>query len=78
MVVQVWPSLLLQAPVASQVPAQRPVGSASFLAAPQAWVVVLQAIQLPVQSVSLQQAPVAMHVVVPASVHDCGVAVGQV
>ena len=74
---QVWPSLLLQAPVASQVPAHRPVGSAWFFAAPQAWVVVLQAMQLPVQSVSLQQAPVAMQVVVPPSVQDCGAVVGQ-
>jgi hypothetical protein len=69
-VVQVWPRLLLHAPDPSQVPAHRPVGSASFFAAPQTWLLVSQAMQLPVQSVSLQQPPAAIHDVVPPRVHD--------
>jgi len=34
---QVWPRLLLQAPVASQVPAQRPLGSSLPITAAQVW-----------------------------------------
>jgi hypothetical protein len=67
---QDWPSLLLQAPVESQVPAQRPLGSATLTAATQAWLL-LQVWQVPVQSLFAQQPPMAMQVVVPPTVQDC-------
>ena len=36
-VTQAWPFLLLQVPVASQVPAQRPLGSSALTAETQVW-----------------------------------------
>jgi hypothetical protein len=62
--------LLLQAPLASQVPAQRPFGSSMLTAATQVCVLALQAMQFPVQSPFVQHPPVGMHVVVPPAVHD--------
>ena len=75
-VLQSCPGLLLQAPLESQVPAQRPLGSSSLVAATQLWLVWLQVLQVPEQSLSLQQLPVAMQVVVVPTVQDC-VLVGQ-
>jgi hypothetical protein len=69
-VLQVCPSLLLQAPLASQVPAQRPFGSASFVAATQVWVLALQAMQVPVQLPLVQHPPDGIQVVAPPAVHD--------
>ena len=65
---QVWPFLLLHAPVASHVPVQRPLGSSWLMAATQAWLV-LQVWQVPAQSAFAQQADVAMHVVPEDEVH---------
>lgn len=65
-----WPCFVLQAPVASQVPMHRPFGSSIPLTAAQVWVVVLQAMQLPVQSAFVQQPVLGMQVVVPPLVHD--------
>ena len=70
-VLQVCPCLVLQAPLASQVPAHLPVGSARLVAATQVWLLVLHVMQAPVQSVSLQHAPAAMQVVVVPLVQDC-------
>jgi hypothetical protein len=64
---QSWPCLLLQAPAASQVPAQRPVGSAWLVATPQVCEA-LHCAQLPGQSASLQQEPLGMQVVVAPTV----------
>jgi hypothetical protein len=75
-VVQVWPRALLQTPLASHVPAQRPLGSARLAAGPQVWLVVLHRRQSPVQSASTQQPPAAMQVVVPPTVQEV-VLVGQ-
>jgi hypothetical protein len=68
-VLQSCPCLLLQAPVESQVPAQRPLGSSSFVAATQACAV-LHVMHVPVQSLLAQQAEVAIHVVLPPAVQD--------
>jgi hypothetical protein len=62
--------LLLQAPLESQVPAQRPFGSSSFVAATQVCVPVLQATQLPVQSPFVQHPVDGMQLVVPPAVQD--------
>jgi hypothetical protein len=73
-VVQGCPCLLLHAPVASQVPAQRPLGSAAPLTATQLCVLVLHVMQLLPQSLFVQQAPVAARqTVVPPVVHEFGV-----
>jgi hypothetical protein len=79
-VLQVCPSLLLQAPVESQVPAQRAFGSSMLLAATQLWLVELHIMQVPVQSLLMQQlpVPVGMQVVVPFTVHGLVVLDGQV
>ena len=69
-VLQVWPCLLMQAPVASQVPAQRPFGSSMLLAAAQAWLVGSQTMHVPVQSALVQQPLVGMQTVLPPVVHD--------
>ena len=69
-VLQVCPSLLLQAPLASQVPAQRPFGSASLAAATQVCVLALQAMQVPVQSPLVQHPLDGMQLVVPPAVQD--------
>jgi hypothetical protein len=69
-VVQVCPCLLLHAPALSQVPAQRPFGSSMLLAATQAWVEASHFIQVPGQSVSLQQAVSGMQLVVEPIVQD--------
>jgi hypothetical protein len=55
-----WPSLPLQAPVLSQVPVHRPVGSACPLIATQV-LVASQVMQLPLQSLATQQAAESMH-----------------
>jgi len=68
--VQVCPLLLLQAPVASQVPAQRWLGSSAFVTAMQLCDVVSHVMHEPVQSVLLQQAASGMHVVVDPTVQD--------
>ena len=67
---QVCPCLLLQAPLLSQVPTQRPFGSSWFVVATQVCVVALQVMQVPVQSLLVQQPVDAMQVVVPPAVHD--------
>jgi hypothetical protein len=53
--------LLLQLPLGSQVPEQRAVGSSWFVAAVQAWLVP-HFWQVPGQSLSTQQASIAMQV----------------
>lgn len=58
--VQDCPNLPLQAPVLSQVPVHRPVGSACPLIATQV-LVESQVMQLPVQSLATQQAVESMH-----------------
>jgi hypothetical protein len=68
-VLQACPCLLLQAPLASQVPRHRPFGSSWFVAATQAWLE-LHIVQFPEQSLFVQQADGEMHVVVPLTVHD--------
>jgi len=67
---QVCPFLLLQAPVASQVPAHRWLGSSAFVTVMQLCEVVSHVMHVPVQSVLLQQAVSGMHVVVDPTVHD--------
>jgi hypothetical protein len=67
----------LQAPLASQVPAQRALGSSIPLTAAQVWVVVLHTMQLPVQSMFVQHPVLGMHVVVPPTVHDLVVPVHE-
>jgi hypothetical protein len=62
--------LLLQAPVASQVPLHRPLGSSMPTAATQAWAAE-QSLQVPVQSLFLQQAPAGMQVTVAPTVQAC-------
>jgi hypothetical protein len=57
---QACPCLLLQAPLVSHVPAQRPLGSSSFLAATQVWLLGSHAMQVPVQSLLAQQGVPAM------------------
>jgi hypothetical protein len=69
-VAQVCPCLLLQAPVESQVPAQRPLGSSMLLAAAQVWLLVSHAMHVPVQSLFVQQPEEAMQTVVLPLVHD--------
>jgi hypothetical protein len=51
-VLHVCPRLLLQAPAASQVPAQRPVGSSLLITATQVWLVAAQVWHSPGQSLS--------------------------
>jgi hypothetical protein len=69
-VLQVCPCLLLHAPAESQVPAQRPLGSSTFLAATQVWVVESQLMQVPVQSLFVQHPAVEMQTVVLPEVQD--------
>ena len=76
-VLQVCPCLLLQAPDASHVPAQRPLGSCSLLAATQVWLAESHVIQVPVQSLFVQQPAVGIQVVVPLTVQDFVVVAGQ-
>ena len=59
-------------------PVQRPLGSASLLAATQVWLVGSHAMQVPVQSLLVQQSPLGMHVVVPPTVHAVVVLASQV
>ena len=66
----ICPCLALQAPLASHVPTQRPLGSSMLLAATQAWELALHIMQLPVQSLFVQHPLVGMHTVVPPLVHD--------
>lgn len=68
--VQGWPCFVLHAPLASHVPAQRPVGSSMPLTATQAWLVVLHVAQLPGQSRLVQHPVLGMHIVAPAIVQD--------
>jgi hypothetical protein len=70
-----WPRLLLQVPVASQVPAHRPFGSSMLTAATQACAAE-HVLHAPAQSALLQQAPAAMQVVVVPTVQAC-VGLGQ-
>jgi len=67
--VQVCPFLLLQAPAASKVPAQRASGSSALVTA--AHVCDVEQVLHAPQSVVVQQPPIAMHVVVPPDVHAC-------
>ena len=67
---QVWPCLARQVPLASQVPAQRPLGSSMLLTAAHVCVVVLQAMHDPVQSAFVQQPLVGMQTAVLPVVHD--------
>ena len=69
-VLQSCPCRALQAPLASHVPAQRPLGSSMLVAATQAWLLVLHIMQLPAQSLFVQQPLVGMHTVPPPPVHD--------
>jgi hypothetical protein len=69
-VLQVCPCLLLQAPVESQVPAQRPLGSSMLLAATQLWLLVSHVMHIPVQSLFVQQPDEAMQTVVLPLVQD--------
>lgn len=69
-VLQVCPCLLLHAPVESQVPAQRPLGSSTLLAAMQLWLVESQLMQVPVQSLFVQHPVVEMQSVVLPEVQD--------
>ncbi|MFL5304107.1 MAG: hypothetical protein ACJ8F1_02790 [Polyangia bacterium] len=69
-VVQVWPCLLLHAPAASHVPAQRPFGSSALFAATQLCVVVSHFMHVPEQSLLLQQAVMGIQAVVDPVVHD--------
>jgi hypothetical protein len=69
-VLQVCPCLLLQAPLASQVPTQRPFGSSTFTAATQVCVLVLHAMQVPVQSPFVQHPLDGIQVVAPPAVQD--------
>jgi hypothetical protein len=69
-VLQVCPCLLLQAPLESQVPAQRPLGSSMLLAAAQVWLLVSQVMHVPVQSLFVQQPVVGMQTVVLPIVQD--------
>ena len=62
--------MLLHAPLASQVPAQRPLGSAAFLTATHAWLVVSQTVQVAVQSALVQHPLLGMQVVEPPVVQD--------
>jgi hypothetical protein len=68
--VQDCPMVLLQVPVESQVPAQRPLGSAALLTATHAWLVPSQLIHVPVQSEVVQQPVVGMQTVVLPVVQD--------
>jgi hypothetical protein len=65
---QFCPRLLMQAPVASQVPGQRPVGSSAFVAATQAWLAEHDR-QVPGQSALLQQALEGMQLEAAPIVH---------
>ena len=67
---QSCPCRPLQAPLASQVPAQRPLGSSMLLTAAHVCVVVLQAMHDPVQSAFVQQPLVGMQTAVLPVVHD--------
>ncbi len=67
--VHACPCLALQAPVASQVPAHRPFGSSAPVTATQVWLVVLHDMQLPGQSLLVQQPVVGMQTVVDPLVH---------
>jgi DNA-directed RNA polymerase len=60
--------LLLQAPVASQVPEHRPFGSSLFTAATQVWVVAEHVWHVPEQSLSWQQPPAGRQDVAPPTV----------
>ena len=64
------PCRALQAPLASQVPAQRPFGSSVLFAATQLCEVVSHFMQVPVQSAVVQHPVVGMHTVVPPLVQD--------
>lgn len=68
--VQACPCFDLQAPLASHVPAHLPVGSSAPFTAAQVFVVVLHVMQLPVQSMLVQQPVIGMQVVVPPTVQD--------
>lgn len=73
----VCPCLALQAPAESHVPAQRPFGSSMLLAAAHVWVLVLHIMQLPVQSLFVQQPVDGMQTVVVPDVHDLVVPVQE-
>ena len=68
--VQDCPLVLLQAPVASQVPAQRPFGSDVLRAATQVWLLLSQLMHVPVQSEVVQQPVVGMQTVALPVVQD--------
>jgi hypothetical protein len=68
--VQDCPLVLLQAPLASHVPAQRPFGSSMLLAATQVWLPLSQDMHVPVQSASVQQPVLGMQTVVLPLVQD--------
>lgn len=69
-VVQVCPCLLLQTPLASQVPAQRPLGSFALFTATQVWLVVSQDVHAVLQSLLVQQPVEGMQVVVLPTVQE--------
>jgi hypothetical protein len=62
------PCFALQAPLESQVPVQRPFGSSAPFTAAQVWLVVLHAMQVPVQSLLEQHPLLGMHTVVEPEV----------
>jgi hypothetical protein len=66
---QFCPRLLLQAPDASQVPVQRPVGSSVLVAGTQAWLAEHER-QVPAQSALVQQALEGMQIESPPTVQD--------
>ncbi|MEP6653325.1 MAG: hypothetical protein ABJA82_08200 [Myxococcales bacterium] len=70
MVVHIWPCLLLQTPAASQVPAQRLLGSVPFFTGTQAWVVASQLVHWALQSALAQQPVMGMQIVIPFVVQD--------
>ena len=69
-VLQVCPCLLLHAPVASHVPAQRPLGSLPFFTAAQVWVPMSQLVHEAAQSEFAQHPAMGMHMAAPFTVHD--------